>query len=78
MEGAEELGTAGMDSGTGGLQPKAIGEYFQGGSAGGSIIRFGDVGADPPHRMGPGKLPAQGRQADNVGAAEATVGWGWE
>ena len=58
MEDAEELGTAKKDSGMGGHQPKGLGDVFQGGSTCSAFIQVGDVGDDPLHGMGPGKLPA--------------------
>ena len=70
------MGTVGENSGTGGHQPKGVGDFFQGGIEGGSIIWFRDVGADPPHGTGPGKFPAQGIQEDNREEAEMTGGWG--
>ena len=76
LEGAEELGTSGEDSGTGGRQPTYLGNIFQGGSAGGSFIRVGGVGDDPPHGTIPGKLPKQGRQADYGESAKEKVAWG--
>ena len=72
----EDLGTSGKDSGTGGHQPKGLGDVFQGGSAGGYFIQVVDVGADPLHGTGPGKLPAQGFQADNAEADGAMGGCG--
>ena len=57
-----------------GRQPKGLGGIFQVGSAGGSFIQVRDVGAELPHGTGPGKLPAQGRQADNGDASKATGG----
>ena len=69
MEGVEELGMAGKDSGTGGSYLKGLRDVLKGGSAGGSagsdLFFVGYVGADPPHETGPGKLPAQGRQTYN-------------
>ena len=76
LEGAEEMGMDGKDYGTGGNQPKGLGDIFQGGSAGGSIIQVGDVGTDPPHGTGPRKLPAQVLQEDNREAYKVTGGWG--
>ena len=70
------MGTVGENSGTGGHHPKGVGDFFQGGIEGGSIIWFRDVGADPPHGTGPGKFSAQGRQADYREAAKGTLGWG--
>ena len=49
LEGAEDLGTTGEDSGTGGRQTKVLMYIFQGGSAGGDFIRVGDVVTNPPH-----------------------------
>ena len=56
---------SGKDSGTRGRQPKGLGEVFKGVGSGGDFIWVGDVGAEPPHGMVPGKLPENGRQADN-------------
>ena len=64
LEGSEVLGTADKNSGTGGCQPTVIGDVLQGGGTGNIFIRVRDVGADPPHGTGPGKLLAQGCQAD--------------
>ena len=60
----------------GGNQPKGLGDVVQGGSAGGYFIWVRDVNADPPHRTGPGKLPAQGFQVGNAEADGATGGCG--
>ena len=73
-----ELGSAGKDSGTGGRQPTGLRYVFQGSSAGGNFIWVGDVGDEPLHGTGPGKLPAQGRQEDNGEASKDTGGWGLE
>ena len=75
MEGVEDLGTTNEDSGIVGVQPKGLGDVFQGSSSGGSFIRVRYVGDAPSHGKGPGKLPAQGRQGDNRDAAEATGVW---
>ena len=57
----EELGTSGENYGLGGCQLKGLG-VFQGVGAGGTDIRVGDVGDDPPHGTVPGKLPTWGSQ----------------
>ena len=75
MDGAEELGTDGKDSGRGGRQPTGLRDVLQGGGAGGSSIWVRDVGAEPPHGTGPGKFPAQVCQTDYGEAAKATGGW---
>ena len=74
MEGAEELGTSGKDSGTGGSQFKGLGDVFQGSSVGGTLIWVVDVGADTPHGTDPRKLAAQDFHADNGEAEKATGG----
>ena len=75
MEGVEDLGTTNEDSGMVGVQPKGLGDVFQGSSAGGSFIWVRDVGDEPSHEKGPGKIPAQGLQGDNRDAAEAMGVW---
>ena len=70
LEGAEDLDMAGNDYGTGGRHPKGPGDIFQGSSAGGSFIWVRDVGEDPLYGTGPGKIPAQCKQADNREAAK--------
>ena len=52
-----------------------LGDVLKGGGTSGSSIQVGDVGTDPAHGKGPGKFPAQGRQANYREAVEATVGW---
>ena len=61
LEGAEELGTTGKDSGTGGRHPKGLRGVFEGCSSGGDFIWVKDVGDDPPYVLGTGKLPIHGR-----------------
>ena len=75
MECAEELGTYGKDTRTGGRQPTGLGCVLQGGGVGGSYIWVGYVADDSPHGKGPGKFPAQGRQEYYGEAAEATGVW---
>ena len=75
-EGAEDLSTAGEDTGMGGRQPTGLRDVLQGGGTGGSLILVRDVGADPPHMTVPQKLPEQGCQADYGEVAKATGGWG--
>ena len=53
-----------------------IGDVFQCGGAGGSFIRFGEVGGDPLHGTGPGKFPAQGCKTKYREAAKAMIEWG--
>ena len=48
------MGPSGKDTGKGGVQTKGVGDVFQGGCAGGTYFRVGDVGDDPPHGPGPG------------------------
>ena len=59
----------------GGHQPIGFRDVFQGGGASGSFVGVGDVAADHPHGTGPGKIPAQGKQAD-YGELEKAI-WGW-
>ena len=61
MEFAEELGTVFKYSGTGGLQSTDLWNILQGGGVGGSFIWFINVGDEPLHGTGPGKLLSQGR-----------------
>ena len=49
---------------------------FQGGGPGGADFQVGDVGAEPPHGTGPGKLSAWVREADNRDTAKDTGGEG--
>ena len=57
-----------------GGRPEGVPFILQGGSPGGVAFRVGDLGPDPPHGAGPGKLPAQGRATYYREAAEATGG----
>ena len=75
-EGAEYLGTADEDPGIGGCQPKGIGGIFQGGGTFGASFWVRDVGADPPHGTGPGKISTRGSKADNREKAEEMGGRG--
>ena len=54
VEGKEELGPVADNLGKIGFKPKGIRYVFEGGDAGGTYFRFGDVGDDPPHGPGPG------------------------
>ena len=74
MEGAEDLGKPGKDTGTGGCHPTGLGDVLQGGGVGGSFIWVRDVGADPSNGTVPVEIPEQGRQADYGEAAEAKGG----
>ena len=76
MDGAEYLGTSGEDSGMVGLQLKVLRDVFQGISAGGYFICVRDVGVNPLHGTGPGKLPSQSHQVDNEETAKDMEGWG--
>ena len=75
LEGAEDLGKDDKDTGTGGRQPTGLGDVFQGGGAGGTPIRVGDVGDDTPHGQGPGDFSSQSLQADYRETAKAMGGW---
>ena len=59
-----------------GRHPKGLRDVFRGVSAGSSFIRVEDMDADPMYGTGPEKLRAQGCQADNEEAVEATEVWG--
>ena len=48
--------------------------FFRGGGPGGAAIRFGDVGADPSHGTGPGKLSTRCQKADIGEIAKETGG----
>ena len=71
----KELGTAEEDSGTGGCQPKGLGDFLQGGVTGGADIWVGDMGDDLLNRTSPGKPPTRGRKANNR-EAEKNMGGG--
>ena len=75
-EGAEELGMADEDSGTGGGQPKDLRGVFQGGETGGADFRVRDVCAEPLHGTGPWKFSTWGCTADNGDTAKETGGGG--
>ena len=60
MEVAEELGTVFKDSGMEGLQSKYLWDVLQGCGAVDFFIRIRNVGAEPLHGTGAGKLPAKG------------------
>ena len=64
----------GKDNGMGGRHPTGIGDVFQGGGAGGTLIWFMDVGDDPLHLQGPGEFSAKSFQADYGETAEVTGG----
>ena len=77
LEGEEELGTSGKDTGVGGRYPAGIGDVIQGGGAGGTPIRIGDGGDETLNRQVHGHFSAQIFQEDYRETAEATgVGWG--
>ena len=46
--------------GTIGGKPKGVGDVFQGSDACGTSFRVGDMGYDPPHGPGPGRVSPQG------------------
>ena len=48
--------------------------YFQGGHTGGVAFWSGDVGPDPPDRVGPEKIPAQDFVAAHQEAYKAEGG----
>ena len=64
------MGAADNDPGPGGGQPEGIQDFLRYGSAGGVAFWVGDVGTEPPHGMGSGKFPSNGRSADHREAAE--------
>ena len=66
LEGAEDLGTDGKDTGTGGRQPTAIYGVLQGSGTYGSPIWVRDVGDDPLHGQVPYNVPPHGCQAEMV------------
>ena len=72
----EDLGTVGEDSGTVGCQTKGLGDVLQGSGTDSASIWVREVGADPPHGTGPGKLPSRGCKMYNRETAEETGGWG--
>ena len=74
LEGVEEIGIHGKDTGTGWRQTTGLGDVFQGGGAGGTLIWFMDVGDDPLHLQGPGEFSAKSFQADYGETAEVTGG----
>ena len=65
----------GQDTGTGGRQPTVIRDIFQGGGAGGTTIRVGDMGDDTPRGQGPAEFSTHSCQADKGETAEATGVW---
>ena len=54
-----------------GAKPRVSG-IFQGGGTGSADFRIRDVGFDPPHGMGPGKLSTRGCKAENKETAKET------
>ena len=48
-----------------GGESKVVGDVFQGGGAGSTTFGVGDVGCDPPHGPGPGRVPTQGSSTDH-------------
>ena len=54
---------------------EVIRKFIQGGGAGGTTVRGGDVGADPKDRAGAGELHARGRAQDHWETAAERGGW---
>ena len=70
----EELGMAVTDFKLGRGGQKGIGKFLQGGGAGDTPVRGGDLGADPKDRAGAVELHSQGRVQDHW---ETAVERGW-
>ena len=70
------MGTADKDPGTGGFQPKGLGNVFQVSGTGADAFRVRYVGARPPHGTGPGKLPTGCCKADTGKISEEKRGGG--
>ena len=50
------MGSADKDLGMGRIKHAGVGNLFQGGGTGGSYLWLVDVGDDPPHETGPGRV----------------------
>ena len=62
----------GKESGEQGCQPRVLGDVFQSGGKLSVYIWVRDVGADPPHGTGPGKISKWGCKEDNMETTKET------
>ena len=69
------MGTADKDTGKGGRHLKVAGDVFYYIFVGATSLQVGDVGDDPSHGLGTGRVSTQGIKTDNWDTTKAPGGW---